>query len=116
MSVQIGFVAGTLGSALLNLADRIPARRFFSVSALFAGLFTALIPLAAGGLALALVLRFLTGLVLAGVYPVGIKIMATWTRADRGLGIGLLVGGLTIGSASPHLLNLCNYTGTRPVI
>jgi MFS family permease len=56
-------------------------------------------------LAPALVLRFLTGLLLAGVYPVGMKIMATWTKADRGLGIGLLVGALTIGSAGPHLLN-----------
>ena len=32
--------------------------------------------------------------------------MATWTKADRGLGIGLLVGALTIGSAAPHLLNV----------
>jgi MFS family permease len=52
-----------------------------------------------------LALRFLTGVVLAGVYPVGMKIMATWTKEDRGLGIGLLVGALTLGSASPHLLN-----------
>lgn len=53
----------------------------------------------------ALLLRFLTGLCLASVYPVGMKIMATWTREDRGLGIGLLVGALTLGSAAPHLLN-----------
>ena len=105
MSVQIGFVVGALGSAILNLADRIPARRFFTVSALLAGLATALIPLASNGLASALVLRFLTGVFLAGVYPVGMKIMTTWTKADRGLGIGLLVGALTIGSATPHLIN-----------
>jgi MFS family permease len=106
MSVQIGFVVGALGSALLNLADRIPSRRLFTIAALLAGTATALIPLAARGLAPALVLRFLTGMVLAGVYPIGMKIMATWTKADRGLGIGLLVGALTIGSASPHLLNV----------
>jgi MFS family permease len=105
MSVQLGFVAGAFGSALLNLADRIPARRLFAVSALLAAVATALIPLFAAGLALALPLRFLTGLFLAGVYPVGMKIMATWTKEDRGLGIGLLVGALTIGSAAPHLLN-----------
>jgi MFS family permease len=105
MSVQLGFVAGAFGSALLNLADRIPARRLFAVSALLAAVATALIPLFAAGLALALPLRFLTGLFLAGVYPVGMKIMATWTKGDRGLGIGLLVGALTIGSAAPHLLN-----------
>ena len=105
MAVQIGFVLGALGSAIFNLADRIPARRFFSSSALLAGLVTALIPLIAKSLEPALILRFLTGVFLAGVYPVGMKIMATWTRKDRGLAIGLLVGALTVGSASPHLIN-----------
>lgn len=104
MSVQIGFVAGALVSAVLNLADRLPARLFFTASALLAALATALIPLLAIGLYPALILRFLTGFFLAGVYPVGMKIMATWTHRNRGLGIGLLVGALTIGSAVPHLL------------
>jgi MFS family permease len=62
-------------------------------------------------LAVALPLRFLTGLFLAGVYPVGMKIMATWTKADRGLGIGLLVGALTLGTAAPHLLNALGGVG-----
>lgn len=117
MSVQLGFVVGAFGSALLNLADRIPARRLFTLSALLAALATALIPLLANGLALALPLRFLTGLFLAGVYPVGMKIMATWTKGDRGLGIGLLVGALTIGSAAPHLLNAFGGIGAwQPVL
>ncbi|MEW6736646.1 MAG: MFS transporter [Acidobacteriota bacterium] len=106
MSVQIGFVVGALASAMLNLADRISARRLFAISALLAALATASIPALASGLGLALALRFLTGLFLAGVYPVGMKIMATWTKEDRGLGIGLLVGALTLGSAAPHLLNI----------
>ncbi len=105
MSVQIGFVVGAFGSALFNLSDLIPARRFFTASAMLAAISTALIPLIAFNLFPALILRFLTGLFLAGVYPVGMKIMATWTQKDRGLGIGLLVGALTIGSAAPHLLN-----------
>lgn len=104
MSVQIGFVVGAFGSTLLNLADLVPARRLFTYSAFLAALATALIPIAATGLAIALVLRFLTGMFLAGVYPVGMKIMATWTRKDRGLAIGLLVGALTVGSALPHLI------------
>ncbi len=105
MSVQIGFVFGAFGSALFNLSDLIPARRLFTASALLAALSTAMIAWSASSLASALVFRFLTGLFLAGVYPVGMKIMATWTQKDRGLGIGLLVGALTIGSAAPHLLN-----------
>ena len=106
MSVQIGFVVGAFGSALLNLADRMPARRLFALSAWLAALATALIPALVMGFGVALVFRFLTGVFLAGVYPVGMKIMATWTRKDRGLAIGMLVGALTIGSASPHLLNV----------
>lgn len=104
MSVQLGFVAGAFGSALLNLADRVPAHWLFAVTSLAAGIATALIPLLADGLGLAIPLRFLTGMLLAGVYPVGMKLVATWTDRDRGLGIGILVGALTIGSAMPHLL------------
>lgn len=111
LSVQIGFVVGALASALLNLADRIPAARLFTICALLAALCTVLIPLVASGIVMALALRLLTGLFLAGVYPVGMKIMATWTRADRGLGIGLLVGALTLGSAAPHLLTLFGGMG-----
>ncbi len=111
MSVQLGFVAGAFGSAVLNLADRIPARRFFSVSSLLAGAATLLIPVSGAGPTVAIILRFLTGLFLAGVYPVGMKIMATWTREDRGWGIGLLVGALTLGSATPHLLKFLGGIG-----
>ena len=105
MSVQIGFVAGSLLSAFLNIADRISSRKLFVSTSFLAAFCTGLIPLVAEGLALALVLRFFTGFFLAGVYPIGMKIMSTWTREDRGLGIGLLVGALTLGSALPHLLN-----------
>jgi MFS family permease len=106
MSVQIGFVIGTFGSSLLNLADYFSGQRLFATSSFLASIATALIALFANDLRVALFLRFLTGMFLAGVYPVGMKIMATWTKQDRGLGIGLLVGALTIGSASPHLINI----------
>lgn len=117
MSVQIGFVIGALGSAVFNLADTIPSRTFFTVSAILAGTATILIPVLANGLAVAIFLRVLTGILLAGVYPVGMKIMATWTKEDRGLGIGLLVGALTIGSAMPHLINAFGgVTAWQPVL
>src|SRR5438874_408390 len=75
MSVQGGFVVGAFGSAVLNLADRLPARWLFAGSAIMAALATALIPPLAASFPAAMALRFLTGLLLAGVYPVGMKIM-----------------------------------------
>ena len=104
-SVQIGFVAGALLSALLTLSDRLPAQRLLAVSALAAAAFNAAIPLLDPGPGLVLVCRFLTGFALAGVYPPGMKLVASWCREDRGLGIGLLVGAITLGTAVPHLLN-----------
>ncbi len=113
MSVQLGFVVGALASALANLADRLSARKLFAVSALLGALANGAIPaLATAGAvpaaalpAVALALRFATGVSLAGVYPPGMKLVASWCREDRGLGIGILVGALTLGSAGPHLLN-----------
>ena len=105
MSVQIGFVVGTLLSALLNLADRLPLRWFIAGSALVGAACNAAIALFVRSPEPAMVLRFLTGMTMAGVYPPGMKLVATWCEEDRGLGIGLLVGALTVGSAMPHLLN-----------
>jgi MFS family permease len=116
ISVQGGFVVGAFGSAVLNLSDRVSTRWLFAVSAWLAAIATALIPLTSTSLDLALLFRFLTGLLLAGVYPVGMKIMATWTREDRGLGIGLLVGALTLGSAAPHLINAFGGVGDWKIV
>jgi len=102
-AVQLGFAAGALLSAVLTLADRWPAERLLAGSALVAAVANALIvPLDAPGPALAL--RAVTGAALAGVYPPGMKLAASWAKADRGLAIGLLVGALTAGGAVPHLL------------
>ena len=122
MSVQIGFVVGAFTSALVNLADRMPAKQLFAMSALTGAIFNALIPLAVHSVGPALVLRFLTGVCLAGVYPPGMKMMASWCKEDRGFCIGLLVGALTVGSAAPHLLNALPFAATgdaaawRPVL
>lgn len=105
-AVQAGFVAGTLTSALLGLADRFDPRRFFAASALTAGAATLALSLLAPTGWLVYGLRFLTGACMAGVYPVGLRLAATWARGDLGLLMGLLVGALTLGSASPHLLSL----------
>src|ERR1039458_4360558 len=106
LAVQAGFAVGALLLAIFNLADRARPDRLLAVSALAAALFTAMIPALAEGLASALCLRFLTGFCLAGVYPVGMKIVATWTKTDRGLGIGLLVGALRSEEHTSELQSL----------
>ena len=106
MSVQLGFVFGTLFSALFNLPDILNARYLFATCALLGAIANGLIGLFVEEIHLALLLRFLTGFFLAGVYPPGMKIMATWFKRDRGMAIGVLVGALTLGSATPHLLKL----------
>ena len=105
LAVQFGFVAGTFASALVNLPDIVNARKVFAASALLAAAANALFALSARGLALGLALRFATGFFLAGVYPPGMKIAATWFRRGRGLALGILVGALTLGKASPYLVN-----------
>ncbi len=108
-SVQAGFVAGSLTSAVLGLADRIDPRRFFLVSALIATAANGALLLVEPTSLWVVGFRFATGVCMAGVYPVGMKIAATWARGgaggDMGLLVGLLVGGLTLGSAAPHLFS-----------
>lgn len=106
MSVQIGFVVGAFLSALFNISDLFNARKLFALCAFAGAVFNAAIGLFAQSIEPALVLRFLTGVCLAGVYPPGMKIMASWFKEGRGMAIGVLVGALTIGSASPHLLKV----------
>ncbi|QDU28006.1 Major Facilitator Superfamily protein [Anatilimnocola aggregata] len=114
ISVQIGFATGALASAVWNLADRWPAPRLLAASALIGALLSATIPLlftnemarTHGGFLLVLLLRGATGAMLAGIYPVGMKLMASWFRQGRGLAIGIMVGALTVGSALPHLIRI----------
>lgn len=103
MSVQLGFVAGTLLSALINLPDIVPPRRVFAVGSL-AGAFFTLSSVVAPNEFVLITGRFLTGAALAGVYPPAMKIAAGWTLHRRGTALGLLIGALTLGSAGPHLL------------
>ncbi len=105
LSVQLGFVAGTLGSAILNLPDIWAPRQLMIGASLLGAAANGSLALFSHGPASALVLRFLTGFCLAGVYPPGMKILASWFRVRRGLALGVLVGALTLGKASPYLVN-----------
>lgn len=113
--VQLGFVAGTALSALLNLADVVPARVLFAVSAVLGALANASL-LVAGGYEAALVTRFATGFFLAGVYPPAMKMAATWFRARRGLAVGTVVGALTVGKGMPYLVHAVPGAGVSGVV
>jgi len=103
ISVQLGFVAGALVSAMLTLSDRWSARRLAAAASLAAAAATLGVAFSRGPVA-GFALRVATGAALAGVYPPGMKIAAGWFRDGRGWAIGMLVGALTLGSAAPHLV------------
>ena len=113
-SVQIGFVFGALISAILNLGDRVKNQLLFAITAFAGACFNAAIPLLKPSWNLFLLFRFLTGMMLAGVYPPGMKLIATWCKQDRGLGIGILVGAITLGKSLPHLLNAVSGENGMP--
>jgi len=104
--VQVGFVAGALISAAFGISDRVDPRRFFATCAWSAALANGLLVMTEPGSAVAIILRFLTGALLAGVYPVGMKIAVGWGTKDRGFLVGSLIGALTLGSALPYLIVL----------
>jgi MFS family permease len=117
IAVQLGFVVGALLSATLNLPDVFSAPRIFVVASLMAALANALFAwVAADHMRTGIVLRFATGMLLAGIYPTGMKIMASWYRNGRGFALGALVGALTIGSALPHALYATGQLPWRGII
>ena len=103
-AVQFGFIAGTLIISLTGLADRFQASRIFAVSSLFGAAANAALAFIADGLETSLVFRFFTGLAIAGIYPVGMKLIVSWAPDKAGHSLGLLVGMSTLGIASPHLV------------
>ena len=103
-AVQLGFVVGTALSALLNLADVVPARLLFAVSALLGAFANSTMAFAPGYTEL-FVGRFATGVFLAGVYPPAMKMASTWFKERRGLAVGTVVGALTVGKAGPYLVH-----------
>jgi MFS family permease len=103
MAVQAGFVAGTLFSAVSNIADIFNARVLMFIGSLVGACANASVLIAPSGAAV-IALRFVTGMSLALVYPPAMKIAAGWFRDGRGLALGLLIGALTLGKAFPHLL------------
>jgi len=102
--VQAGFIVGTLFIATTGLADRFRASRIFAIACLAGAAANAGFVLTAAHPPFALLLRFTTGLCLAGIYPLGMKLVISWTPRHTGAALAWLVGMLTLGTALPHLL------------
>jgi MFS family permease len=103
IAVQLGFVLGALLIAVTGAADVLPARALFLAGAVAAAVSNLGFAYVAGDFGSAVAFRFVTGFALAGVYPVGMKIVVGWFRRERGLAIGVLVGALTVGASLPYL-------------
>ncbi len=110
VAVQLGFAVGALGLAAAGAPDVLPARTLIAVGAALAALSNTGFALLSTDLATALPFRFLTGLGIAAVYPVAMKVLAGWFRERRGLAVGVLIGAITVGSALPHLLRALALT------
>lgn len=115
-AVQIGFVAGSLVSAIFGLADRVDPRKLYAACALLGAIANATFVLVEPGSALSIALRLATGAIMAGVYPVAMKMAVSWAKRDAGLLVGTLVGALTIGSALPHLFAFAGDLDWRMVM
>lgn len=116
IAVQIGFSLGAITFALFNIPDVFSPVAVMIVSALAAAAANAAFAVVAGDPLPAIVLRGATGFFLAGVYPVGMKIMAGWFQRGRGLALGIMIGALTLGSALPHAVNSLGGIPWRGVV
>ncbi|MGW8123083.1 MFS transporter [Roseivirga echinicomitans] len=108
-SVQLGFIFGTFIFALLSIADRFKPSRVFLACALMGSLLNVSLIFLPSTYFVLLSARFFTGIFIAGIYPVGMKIASDWFEGKLGKALGYLVGALVLGSAFPHLLN---YSGS----
>lgn len=101
-ATQLGFILGTLTFALSGIADRFAASRIFALCAIAGSLANAAFAWLAGDVATALAYRFAVGLSLAGVYPLGMKLVVSWAPERAGSALAWLVGMLTLGTALPQ--------------
>lgn len=115
ITVQLGFVLGAVVSATSGLADRVRPRRLVLIGAAGAALANALV-VVGDTFGSALVFRTLTGAFLALVYPSAMKAMSSWFAEGRGFALGVMIGGLTIGSALPHLVNALGGLAWEPTL
>jgi MFS family permease len=103
-AVQFGFITGTLLFALFTIADRFSPSKVFFLCASLGALCNASLIFKFNTISNLLIIRFLTGFFLAGIYPIGMKIATDYYKKGLGISLGFIVGALVLGTALPHLL------------
>src|SRR6476661_9106677 len=116
IAVQIGFSLGAITFALFNIPDVFSPIKVLFISAIAAAAANAGFAFVASDPLAAILLRGATGFFLAGVYPVGMKIIAGWFQRGRGLALGIMIGALSVGSAVPHAVNSLGGIAWRNVV
>ena len=101
-ATQAGFITGTLYLAYSGWADRYSTSRIFAMACVLGAVLNAMLAVGGNGFESGLVLRFAVGICLAGIYPLGMKMIVGWVGGKSGSALGLLVGMLTLGTALPH--------------
>lgn len=105
-AVQLGFIFGTLVISLTGIADRYRASTLYIISALSGAVLNAGFAWLAGGVISGALFRFGVGICLAGIYPMGMKLIVSWVSEKTGLALSVLVAMLTLGTALPHALRV----------
>ena len=103
-AVQFGFIVGTFVFALLTIADRFSPTRVFFICAILGAAANLCLLFENNTLESLVAFRFLTGVFLAGIYPVGMKIASDYYETGLGKSLGFLVAALVLGTAFPHAL------------
>ncbi|MFT3883530.1 MAG: MFS transporter [Gemmatales bacterium] len=115
-AVQLGFIAGTLFLSMTGLADAFPASRVFAASALVGVIANLGFAWLSGNVTHALFWRAATGLALAGIYPLGMKLIVTWVPDRTGEALGWLVGSVSLGTSLPFLLRALGGLGHWQIV
>lgn len=107
IAVTLGFVCGGLIFALFNIADSFKGENILATSCYIGGLLNLLLVLVnAHSFVVVFILRFLTGICVAGIYPIGMKLVASHFKTNRGFAIAVLLAALNLGSGLPYLFRL----------
>jgi MFS family permease len=110
-AVQLGFIVGTLTLSMTGLADGFQASRVFAMSALLGACANAGFAWFSSSWNEAILWRGLTGMALAGIYPLGMKLVMTWMPNRAGEALGWLVGAVSLGTSMPFLLRALGGIG-----